>query len=105
MSDIWLIVIFLIPVLLITLLKVSGVYVYMALCLGYVLSQFDGGSKIVTKLAGSSKVIERLGGSNDIRLILLIIPAILILLFCYNTAHGKKLSLNILPAIAAGLLT
>jgi hypothetical protein len=105
MSNIWLIIIFLIPIVLIVLFKVNAVMVYLGLCLGYVLSQFDGGTKIANKLAGSSKIIEQLGGSSDVRLIMLVLPAIVILLFLFKTASSSKLSINLIPAIATGLLT
>ncbi len=103
MADVWLIAIFLIPIVLITFLRVNAVYVYLGLCMGYVLSLYDNGNSVVTKLAGT-RAIEKLGGSNDIRLILLILPAILILFFMMNSAHGGKYSINILPAIAVGIL-
>jgi Mn2+/Fe2+ NRAMP family transporter len=71
--------------------------------MGYVFSEFDGQNKLVTKLAGS-KVIEHLGGSNDVRLLLLLVPAVIILLFMTRTTKGGTLSINLLPAVAVGLL-
>jgi len=104
MANIWLIIIFLIPIVLLFLLRVNAIFVYLGLCLGYVLSQFDGGTKIVTKLASSTKVIERIGGTNDTRLFLLLLPPILIMLFMLKTSSKGKYKLNILPSIAVGLL-
>jgi hypothetical protein len=103
MSDIWLLAILIIPILAVILLRVNAVFVYFGLCLGYVLSQFDGGNKYVTKLAKTREVVK-LGGTNDIRLILLILPAVVILLFMIKTAHGGKFGPNLLPAIATGIL-
>lgn len=103
MANIWLLAIFLIPIALVTFLRVNAVFVYLGLCLGYVLSEFDGGSRVVTQLS-KSRVIERLGGSSDVRVILLLLPAVVILLAMVKTTHGNKLSLNLLPAISVGIL-
>lgn len=104
MANIWLLVVFATPILLLILLRVNAVFVYLGFCVGFVLSEFDGQNKTITKLAGSSKVIERLGGSTEVRLILLVLPAILILLFMIKSAKGGKFTLNLLPAIAVGVL-
>jgi hypothetical protein len=103
MSDIWLLVVFLIPVVLLSVLRVNAVMVYLGLCLGYVVSLFDDNNKEVTKLA-ATKVIHQLGGSNDIRLILLLLPPVIITLFMLKTAKGGKYSINLLPSIAVGIL-
>lgn len=102
MADIWLIVIFVIPILLTILLRVNGAYVFLGICMGYVVSQFDSTNKLVTKLA-SSRTLEHFYGSNNARLILLLLPAVLILLFNIKTASAHK-HINLVPAIASGLL-
>lgn len=105
MANIWLLLLFLIPIIVIVFLRVNAVVVFLGLCLGYVLSEFDGTNKEVTKIAGTSKLIERFGGSSNVHLILLLLPAVVLLLFSMKTASGGKYSVNLLPAIAVGILT
>ncbi|MHB1865485.1 MAG: hypothetical protein ACYCPS_05005 [Candidatus Saccharimonadales bacterium] len=104
MANIWLILVFAIPIVLFIALRVNAVIIFLGLCLGYILSEFDGTNKEVTKLAGSTKFIEHLGGSSNVHLILLLLPPIILLLFSLKTASGSKYSLNLLPAIATGIL-
>ena len=104
MADIWLLIIFAIPIIAAIFLKVNSVVVFMGLCLGYILSQFDGTSKEITKLASSSKFIEHFDGSNNIHLILLLLPPLILLLFTIKSVTGKKYSIKLLPAIATGFL-
>lgn len=104
MANIWLILIFVIPIVVLLALRVNAVIIFLGLCLGYILSEFDGTNKEVIKLVGSTKFIEHLGGSSNIHLLLLLLPPALLLLFTLKTASGGKYSLNLLAAIATGIL-
>jgi len=104
MSDIWLIAILIIPIALIAFLRVNAIFVYLGLCLGYVLSQFVVSTKIVTKIPDYSKV-TKLSTNSNIHLLLLVIPPLLIILTMFKTAPKKKiLSLNLAGAVAVGAL-
>ncbi len=104
MANIWLLLVFAIPILVAIFLRVNAVVIFVGLCLGYVLSEFDGTNREVTKIAGTNKFIEYLGGSSNVHLILLLLPSVILLLFSLKTASGSKYSLNMLPAIASGIL-
>ena len=104
MADLWLLLIFAVPIVAIVALRVNALIVYLGLCLGYVLSEFDGTNKEVTKIAGSSKWVQHVGGSSNAHLILLLLPAVILLLFTIKTASGGKYSINLIPAVAVGIL-
>ncbi|MEI9914428.1 MAG: hypothetical protein WDN66_05690 [Candidatus Saccharibacteria bacterium] len=104
MADLWLLLIFAVPIVAIVALRVNALIVYLGLCLGYVLSEFDGTNKEVTKIAGSSKWVQHVGGSSNAHLILLLLPAVVLLLFTIKTASGGKYSINLIPAVAVGIL-
>ena len=100
-----LLAIILVPAILLILLKVNSVLVYLALCLGAVMSQFaSNNSQLNSFVTKSSFVNHYLGGSSNIRLGLVIIPPILTAIFMIRTAKGHKLSINILTSLAVGLL-
>ena len=104
MSDIWLILIFIVPIVLIVLLRVNAIFAYLALCLGYVLSQFVVNTKIVSKIPDYNK-LNKLSTNSNIHLALLLLPLVLIIFTMFKTAHKKKiLSLNLVGAIAVGAL-
>lgn len=103
MADIWLLVIFFIPIILLTVLRVNAVMVYFGLCIGYVLNQFDGGSNAVAQLT-NSKVTRSLVNFNNLHLVLLLLPAVVITILLLKTTSGGKLSINLLPAVVVGLL-
>lgn len=103
MADIWLLVILFVPIILLTTLRVNAVMVYFGLCIGYVLNQFDGGSAAVSQLT-SSKVTNNLISSNNLHLVLLLLPAVVITILLIKTAPRGRLSINLLPSIAVGLL-
>lgn len=96
------VVIGLAPVLVFTLLQANAAMAFLALCLGSVLGQFVGGD-LIAMLRGyippNSPVTESM-----IRLMLLWLPVLLVALFMMHTLAKKQLLLNILPALAVGLM-
>jgi hypothetical protein len=105
MSTIILIAIILGPLVLLTLLKVNAVFVYLGLCLGAVVSEYVSTNSQVNNLVASNHIISQYFSSNgNLKIGLLLLPPILITLFMLGSAKGKKLSLNLLPSLAVGLL-
>lgn len=92
----------LVPVLLIVLLRVNAAFVFLALCLGDVLVRFSG-NDAVTIVAGASLNAHITASAT--RLLLLLLPAGLTVLFMIKTVRSSQTILNILPALGAGLLT
>jgi hypothetical protein len=91
-----------VPVVVLTALRINATMVFLSLCLGQVLVQFVGeeASRTIGILASD-------GSSNQsmVSLGLLILPAALTALFMARTVKGSlKLTLNILPALAVGVL-
>ncbi len=102
-GTIWLITIFLIPVIGLFLLRVNAATVYLSLCAGYVLVVFDSQNAyaftsrhIQTQLRSPSVLVN---------LLLLLLPPLVAILSQIGTmrGHNKRL-LNLLPAVATGLL-
>ncbi len=71
--------------------------------MGYVVSQFDSTNKLVTKLI-NSRTLEHFNNFSDVRLILLLLPVVIILLLNVKTVSAHKHTINLIPAIASGLL-
>jgi hypothetical protein len=106
MATIILIGIFLLPVILLTLLKVNGILVYLSLCLGAVLATYVGNNSNVNHFISTTHVVSsQLNNNNNIKIALLLLPAVLTIIFFINTAKGSKISINLLTAIAVGILT
>jgi hypothetical protein len=92
----------LVPVLLIVLLRVNAAFVFLSLCLGDVLVQFTG-NDAVSIFTGAS-VNAQLPAST-IKLLLLLLPAVLTVLFMIGTVKNSQKYFNVLPAVGAGVLT
>lgn len=91
-----------VPVLLLVLLRVNAALVFLSLSLGAVLVQFVG-SDVVSIVTGASTQSQV--PASTVKLILLVLPAVLTLLFMIRTVKPSGRLLNILPAIGAGFLT
>jgi hypothetical protein len=103
MSPTYLVIAFIaVPALLLTLLRVNATLVFLSLCLGQVLVQFVG-----NEAASTVGIIASDGSTNQalVSLGLIVTPAIFTTLFMIRTIKGKlRLALNILPALAVGVL-
>lgn len=95
-----------IPIVAIMVLRINAALVFMALCLGSVLTQFvaeDAGW--LMSLATPS--VPAAGSVTDsmVKLSLLLLPPLLTAVFMIRTIRGQgKLLLNLLPAVGVGLL-
>lgn len=92
----------LVPVLLIVFLRVNAAFVFLSLCLGDVLVQFTG-KDAVSIFTGAS--VGTQVSASTIRLLLLLLPAFLTVLFMMKTVKHSQKFLNILPAAGTGVLT
>ena len=93
----------LVPVLLITLLRVNGAIAFMSLCLGSVLVTYPSGD--VTSVFGSFSASHNTLTTNQwVHVALLIVPFLLTILFTRGSVKGGKKITNALPALATGLL-
>jgi hypothetical protein len=92
----------LVPVLLVTLLRVNGAIAFMSLCLGSVLVTYT--SSDVDTVFTSFTNQHALVTNQWVQLALLVIPFLLTILFTKGSVKGGKTVTNVLPAIATGLL-
>ena len=95
-----------VPVIILMILRVNAALVFLSLCLGNVLVQFvspDANQFLALFSAHVPRGIDT--GNNGIKILLLVLPVLLTIIFMIRTIHGSsKLILNILPAIGVGLL-
>jgi hypothetical protein len=92
----------LVPVLLITLLRVNGAIAFMSLCLGSVLVTYT--SSDVDTVFTSFQKHNALVTNQWVQLALLVLPFLLTILFTRASVKGAKQVTNVLPALATGLL-
>ncbi len=92
----------LVPVLLITLLRVNGAIAFMSLCLGSVLVTYTSADvdTVFTSFANKNALVT----NQWVQLALLVIPFLLTVLFTRGSVKGAKKVTNVLPALATGLL-
>ena len=95
-----------VPVVAILLLRINAALVFMALCLGSVLTQFvaDDAGWLMTL---ASPTVPQAGSltESSVKLGLLLLPPILTAVFMIRTVRGSgRLLLNALPAVGVGLL-
>jgi len=94
------------PVLLLMLLRVNATLVFLSLCLGNVLVQFvapDANSFMTLFSAHVPHGADT--GNNFMKIVLLLLPVVLTLVFMIRTVRGKgKLALNAFPSAGVGLL-
>lgn len=93
------------PIIAIMVLRINAALVFMALCLGSVLTQFvaDDAGWLMTL---ASPTVPQAGSVTDstIKIALLLLPPILTAIFMIRTVSGSKMLLNALPAVGVGLL-
>lgn len=92
------------PVVVLMLLRINAALVFLSLCLGDVLLQFvaKDTTSIQDFVLSHSSVDTT---ENNIKILLLVTPAVLTAIFMIRTIHGNgRLALNLLPAIGVGLL-
>lgn len=92
----------LIPVVLIVLLRVNAAFIFLSLCLGDVLVQFCGHDAVSIFTGASADAHVT---ASTIKLLLLLLPAILTVLFMIQTVRHNQQLFNILPALGVGVLT
>lgn len=93
----------LVPVVLLTVLRVNAAIVFLSLCLGSVLVRFAGSdASSFVNLMSTNKAVN----SYVIMIALLLIPAVFTMIIMIGTVRGTfGMMLNLLPAISVGLLT
>jgi len=91
-----------VPVLLITLLRVNAPMVFLSLCLGYVIMHFLGAD---ARIFADMFMPQASASTAVLHLMLLLSPAVLTTIFMIRTVKGSKRLLNLLPALAVGSLT
>ncbi len=101
MQNIALLVAIAAPVLVVLLLRANAAVVFLSLCAGAVLVQFAGNE---AGLVGSA-----IGNNSDVvnqyfQFALLVLPAVLSTIFTTKSMSGPKTFVNVLPAIALGIV-
>lgn len=98
-------VIFLAPVLLLTLFKINAATVFLSLCLGSVLVSYFANSPTVLNFVMAHNAQLSTVGDHTNEILLLLTPVILTMIFMMRTIHGKGHALmNLLPAVGVGFL-
>jgi zinc transporter ZupT len=92
----------LVPALAILVLRVNGAIAFMSVCLGSVLVTYTSNDvdTVFTKFASKEALVT----GQWTRLALLVAPFLLTILFTRGSVKGAKKFINILPAVATGLL-
>ena len=105
--ELTLVAIVLIPAILLMVLRINAALVFLSLCLGNVLVQFvasDASTWLTTFSSSRTTTVVTTTNSN-IKLVLLLLPAVLTAVFMIRTVGDKvRLGLNLLPAAGVGLL-
>ena len=94
-----------IPIVIVMAFRINATLVFLSLCLGNILVQFvanDANSFLTIFSAKNGHIANQ---NNTVKLILLLLPVVLTIVFMIKTVKGKsKMLLNILPAAGVGLL-
>lgn len=105
--EITLAAIVLIPAILLMVLRINAALVFLSLCLGNVLVQFvasDASTWLTTFTSSHTTTVVTTTNSN-IKLALLLLPAVLTAFFMIRTVNDNvRLAMNLLPAAGVGLL-
>ena len=91
-----------VPIALIAALRVNAAIAFMSLCLGSVLARYTSNDVASIASGLSSSVSPSL--IQWVGVVLLLLPFVLTVLFTRGSVSSKKLLINLLPAIATGLL-
>ena len=97
----------LLPTIFLMILRVNATLVFLSLCLGNVLTEFVAGdtNDLLGMLSSSHATTPIHTTDNVIKLVLLLFPVVLTVIFMIRTVNGtSKLLLNLLPAAGVGLL-
>jgi hypothetical protein len=97
----------LLPTILLMVLRVNAALVFLSLCLGDVLTQFVAAdAQSLLNLLSTSHATKPINATDGmIKLVILLIPVVLTILFMIKTVRGRgKLVLNLLPAAGVGML-
>lgn len=97
----------LVPVVLLMLLRINAALVFLSLCLGDVLVQFvaNDANSLFAQLHASHAAPAIQVSNDNVKIGLLLLPALLTAVFMIKTIHGNsRLLLNALPAAGVGLL-
>jgi hypothetical protein len=103
MSNIELIVALLIPVAVLTLLRINAAMVFLSLCLGYVLVQFvaNDADSLISFVAPNSASVS----ASTLRLAMLFTPAVVTALIMLFSVKGKMRTIcNFFPAVGTSIL-
>lgn len=103
MGDLIIIGIVVIPILLMTLLKINASFVYLSICLGFVLSSFTANNSTLNNLY--TKNVNMNGNANtNIQIILILLPVIITMVLMIKSIPKSMLLINALMSIACGVL-
>ena len=90
------------PVALLYIFKVDASIIFLTLCMGFVLVEFIA-SNTISLITAFYPNAGQLGYSTT-KIILLLLPSVLTMIFMFNSISGSKRLFNILPSIVVGLL-
>lgn len=92
----------LVPVIILTVLRIDASLVFLSLCLGEVLVQYVAGDTIslVTTFYSHTSLLS----DNTLKIIILFLPVVLTAIVMIHSVKKSKLLFNIFPALGAGLL-
>ena len=94
-----------VPVILIMVLRINAALVFLSLCLGNVLVQFTAQDLTALTDTFSAQTPGVISDNNGIRLLLLLLPVVLTMIFMLKTVKGNgKLLANLIPALGVGVL-
>lgn len=102
-NNIELIIALLIPVIILTVLRINAAMVFLSLCLGYVLVQFvaNDADSLISFIAPDATSVS----ASTLRLVMLFTPAILTSLIMLFSVSGRfRVAFNVLPAIGVSVL-
>ena len=101
MTEVFLVILVLLPVVLTFLLKSNAAVSFLALCGGFTLLTLSGSD--IQQLVGKTRITSLT--SNNVDLTLLALPLLLTLILTYRSVSSKrKRYLQLIPALAAGAL-
>jgi hypothetical protein len=96
-----------VPAVLLMVLRINAALVFLSLCLGNVLVQFvaSDASAWLTTFSSSHTTTVVTTTNGNIKIGLLLLPALLTAIFMIRTVSGNsRLLLNLLPSVGVGLL-
>ncbi|HEY5667949.1 MAG TPA: hypothetical protein VIR03_02165 [Candidatus Saccharimonadales bacterium] len=102
-NDIALIVALVLPVIILTVLRINAAMVFLSLCLGYVLVQFvaNDTDSLISFVAPNHNSVS----ASTLRLVMFLIPIVLTSLIMIFSVKGRaKLAFNALPAAGVSVL-